>query len=43
MLTLRYLLGFDPDQIQRRLGVSRDVYRHELERGTRAVTAGVAA
>ncbi len=43
VLTLRYLLGFEPDQIQRRLGVSRDVYRHELERGTRAVTAAVAA
>jgi DNA-directed RNA polymerase specialized sigma24 family protein len=43
VLKLRYLLGFDPDQIQRQLGVSRDVYRHELERGTRAVTAAVAA
>jgi RNA polymerase sigma factor (sigma-70 family) len=43
VLKLRYLLGFEPDQIQRSLGVSRDVYRHELERGTRAVTAAVAA
>jgi RNA polymerase sigma factor (sigma-70 family) len=43
VLTLRYLFGFEPDQIQRHLGVSRDVYRHELERGTRAVTAAVAA
>jgi RNA polymerase sigma factor (sigma-70 family) len=43
VLKLRYYLGFEPDQIQRRLGVSRDVYRHELERGTRAVTAAVAA
>jgi RNA polymerase sigma factor (sigma-70 family) len=43
VLKLRYYLGFEPDQIQRGLGVSRDVYRHELERGTRAVTAAVAA
>ncbi len=43
VLGLRFYLGFEPDQIQRRLGVSRDVYRHELERGTRAVTAAVAA
>lgn len=43
VLKLRYYLGFEPEQIQRRLGVSRDVYRHELERGTRAVTAAVAA
>jgi RNA polymerase sigma factor (sigma-70 family) len=43
VLGLRYLLGLDPDQIQRRLGLSRDVYRHELERGTRAVAAAVAA
>jgi RNA polymerase sigma factor (sigma-70 family) len=43
VLGLRYYLGLEPDQIQRRLGVSRDVYRHELERGTRAVTAAVAA
>jgi RNA polymerase sigma factor (sigma-70 family) len=42
VLTLRYLFGFDPDQIQRQLGVSRDVYRHELERGTRTVTAAIA-
>ena len=42
VLKLRYYLGLEPDQIQRRLGVSRDVYRHELERGTRAVTAAVA-
>jgi RNA polymerase sigma factor (sigma-70 family) len=39
VLKLRYYLGFEPDQIQRRLGVSRDVYRHELERGTRALVA----
>jgi RNA polymerase sigma factor (sigma-70 family) len=43
VLGLRYWLGLDPDQIQRQLGVSRDVYRHELERGTRAVAAAVAA
>jgi RNA polymerase sigma factor (sigma-70 family) len=43
VLTMRYLFGFEPDQIQQSLGVSRDVYRHELERGTRAVTAAVAA
>jgi RNA polymerase sigma factor (sigma-70 family) len=43
VLTMRYLFGFEPDQIQASLGVSRDVYRHELERGTRAVTAAVAA
>jgi RNA polymerase sigma factor (sigma-70 family) len=43
VLKLRYYLGFEPDQIQRKLGVSRDVYRHELERGTRALTVAVAA
>ena len=43
VLKLRFYLGFEPDQIQRRLGVSRDVYRHELERGTRSVLAAVAA
>ena len=43
MLKLRYYLGFEPDQIQRRLGVSRDVYRHELERGTRALGVAIAA
>jgi RNA polymerase sigma factor (sigma-70 family) len=43
VLKLRYYLGFEPDQIQRQLGVSRDVYRHELERGTRALTVAVAA
>jgi RNA polymerase sigma factor (sigma-70 family) len=43
VIKLRYYLGCDPRQIQERLGVSRDVYRHELERGTRAVTAALAA
>lgn len=43
VLKLRYYLGCDPGQIMQRLGVSRDVYRHELERGTRAVVEAVAA
>jgi predicted DNA-binding protein (UPF0251 family) len=43
VIKLRYYLGYEPDQIQERLGVSRDVYRHELERGTRAVVQAVAA
>lgn len=43
VIKLRYYLGCDPQQIQERLGVSRDVYRHELERGTRAVTQALAA
>jgi RNA polymerase sigma factor (sigma-70 family) len=42
VLKLRYFLGCEPRQIQERLGVSRDVYRHELERGTRAVTQAFA-
>ncbi|MBS1861700.1 MAG: sigma-70 family RNA polymerase sigma factor [Actinobacteria bacterium] len=43
VIELRYYLGCDPQQIQARLGVSRDVYRHELERGTRAVVQAAAA
>lgn len=43
VIKLRYYLGCDPQQIQEQLGVSRDVYRHELERGTRAVTQALAA
>jgi len=43
VLKMRYYLGCDPRQIQEQLGVSRDVYRHELERGTRAVIEAVAA
>ena len=43
VIKLRYYLGCDPREIQERLGVSRDVYRHELERGTRAVIEAVAA
>jgi RNA polymerase sigma factor (sigma-70 family) len=43
VIKLRYYLGCDPQQIQEQLGVSRDVYRHELERGTRAVVQAVAA
>jgi RNA polymerase sigma factor (sigma-70 family) len=43
VVKLRYYLGCDPRQIQEQLGVSRDVYRHELERGTRAVVQALAA
>jgi RNA polymerase sigma factor (sigma-70 family) len=43
VVKLRYYLGCEPQQIQDQLGVSRDVYRHELERGTRAVVAALAA
>jgi RNA polymerase sigma factor (sigma-70 family) len=43
VVKLRYYLGCDPQQIQDQLGVSRDVYRHELERGTRAVVQALAA
>lgn len=43
VVKLRYFLGCEPDQIQQQLGVSRDVYRHELERGTRAVVQALAA
>jgi RNA polymerase sigma factor (sigma-70 family) len=43
VVKLRYYLGCEPDQIQEQLGVSRDVYRHELERGTRAVIEALAA
>lgn len=43
VVKLRYYLGYGPQQVQRQLGVSRDVYRHELERGTRAVVQAFAA
>lgn len=43
VIELRYYLGCDPRQIQEHLGVTRDIYRHELERGTRAVAQAVAA
>jgi RNA polymerase sigma factor (sigma-70 family) len=43
VIKLRYFLGYGPQQVQRQLGVSRDVYRHELERGTRAVIQAYAS
>jgi RNA polymerase sigma factor (sigma-70 family) len=43
VLTMRWWLGDTPEEIQRRLGVSERVYRRELERGTRVLTASLAA
>jgi RNA polymerase sigma factor (sigma-70 family) len=43
VVALRYFLGCEPEEIQKQLGVTRDVYRHELERGTRTVVQSLAA
>jgi RNA polymerase sigma factor (sigma-70 family) len=43
VVVMRWWLGASPAEIQRRLGLSERVYRHELERGTRAVIQSAAA
>lgn len=43
VIKLRYFLGYGPQQVQCQLGASRDIYRHELERGTRAVIQAFAS
>lgn len=43
VIVMRWWLGVTPAEIQRQLGVSERVYRHELERGTRAVIQSAGA
>jgi RNA polymerase sigma factor (sigma-70 family) len=43
VVVMRWWLGISPAEIQSQLGLSERVYRHELERGTRAVIQSAGA